>query len=97
MRRLDNKRQLVEYFKKNLSKNYTPDTLKFALIDQGYSRSVIDEAIEIAYKELAEKAPILKEKPVIKYEVYDQNNNPIKVDPFTSWEKVVNLFRGRKF
>jgi len=95
MRRLDNKRQLVEYFKKNLSKNYTPDTLKFALIDQGYSRSVIDEALEEAHKELAETAPILKEKPIIKYELYDQNDNPINVEPFTVWEKMVNFFRGR--
>lgn len=97
MRRLDNKRQLVEYFKKNLSKNYTPDTLKFALITQGYSRAVIDEAIDIANKELAERAPVLKEKPVIRHEVYDLNDNPIQVEPFNAWEKVVNFFRGRKF
>ena len=97
MRRLDNKRELVDYFKKNLSKNYTADSLKFALVKQGYSRAAIDQAIEQANKELAENAPKLpKEKPVITYEVYDQNNNPINVEPFTFWEKVVNFFRGRR-
>jgi len=97
MRRLDNKRQLINYFKKNLSKHYTPDTLKFALIAQGYSRAIIDQAIEIANKELAEKAPVLKERPVIKYELYDQHNKPIKMEPFNLWEKVKFFFKGRKY
>jgi SOS response regulatory protein OraA/RecX len=97
MRRLDNKRELVDYFKKNLSKNYTAESLKFALINQGYSRAAIDQALEQANKELSENAPKLpKEKPIIKYEVYDQNNKPINVEPFTFWEKVVNFFRGRR-
>ena len=39
MRRLDHKRELVEYFKKNLAKNYTEESLKFALMNQGYSGS----------------------------------------------------------
>ena len=98
MRRLDNKRELVEYFKKNLSKNYTADSLRFALIRQGYSKVAIDLAIEQANKEISEKAPKLtKEKPIIKYEVYDQNNRPIQIEPFTFWEKIVNFFRGRGF
>jgi hypothetical protein len=97
MRRLDYKRELVDYFKKNLSKNYTVEPLKFALINQGYSRAAIDQALEQANKELSEKAPkIQKEKPIIRYAVYDQNNKPINVEPFTFWEKVVNFFRGRK-
>lgn len=97
MRRLDNKRELIDYFKKNLSKNYTAESLKFALIKQGYSRAAIDQALEQANKELSERAPkIQKEKPIIRYEVYDQHNKPINVEPFNFWEKVVNFFRGRK-
>ncbi len=97
MRRLDHKRQLIEYFKKNLSKNYTEESLKFALVKQGYSRAAIDQALEQTHKEIAEKAPVLKEKPVIKYEIYNENNEPIKVDPFNTWEKIKFFFKGRKF
>ena len=97
MRRLDHKRQLVEYFIKNLAKNYTEDSLKFALQNQGYSRSAIDQALEEAHKEIAKKAPVLKEKPVIKYEIYNENDEPIKIDPFNFWEKVKFFFKGKKF
>ncbi len=96
MRRLDHKRQLIEYFKKNLSKDYTADTLKFALVTQGYSRVVVDQALEQANKELSEKAPVLREKPVIKYELYDEQNRKIKVEPFNWWEKVKFFLKGRK-
>ena len=72
-------KRLVEYFKKNLSKGYTIDSLKRALIDQGYSRIEVNRAIEQANLELAKKAPILKEKPVIKYEIIDEYDNPIEI------------------
>lgn len=77
MRRLDYKRQLIEYFKRNLKKGYNSDTLKWALISQDYSRTAVEQALEEAQKELAEKAPVFKEKPVIKYQLIDENNNPI--------------------
>lgn len=73
----DYKKQLVKYFKKNLTKGYTIDSLRWALINQGYSRIAIETAIKQLNKELAEKAPILKEKPIIKYEIIDENDNPI--------------------
>ncbi len=96
MRRLEHKNQLVEYFKKNLAKNYTEDSLKFALMNQGYSRAAIDEAVKTAHEEIAKTAPVLKEKPVIRHEFYDENNKPIKVEPFTKWEKVKFLLKGKK-
>ena len=71
------KRQLIDYFKKNLSKGYTADTLKFALMEQGYSRSLVDTALEQTHKELSEKAPVLKEKPMIRHEIFDENNRVI--------------------
>jgi hypothetical protein len=67
------------------------------LIDQGYSRAAIDSAIEIANKEIAEKAPKLKEKPVIKYELYDENNKKVNVEPLKFWEKVKYWLKGHKF
>ncbi|MBL7059005.1 hypothetical protein ISS08_00965 [Candidatus Pacearchaeota archaeon] len=79
------KKNLVDYFKKNISKGYTADSLKWALIDQGYSRTSVESAIVQANKELAQTAPVLKEKPMIKYEVVDENDNPVKIKK--SWWK----------
>lgn len=76
---VDYKRKLVDYFKKNLKKGYTEESLKWALINQGYSRSIVETALEQSHKELAEKAPVLKEKPVINYQIIDENNNPITI------------------
>jgi SOS response regulatory protein OraA/RecX len=90
---MDYKKNLVDYFKKNLNKGYTPDSLKFALISQGYSRSIVERALEQAHKELAEKAPILKEKPRIKYEIIDENDKPIELKrPFL--KKVFGFFKN---
>lgn len=63
------KSKLTEYIKKNLKKGYPLDTLKIALVNQGYSRSIIDEAIKLAMQELAKEAPALKEKPQIEHEI----------------------------
>ena len=79
MRKTDYTRKVVDYFKKNLSKGYTLDALRWALINQGYSRTLVERAILQANKELAEKAPILKEKPRIKYEIIDEDDNPITI------------------
>ena len=84
------KRKLINYFKRNLAKGYTLDSLKFALMSQGYSRAIVESAIEQANKELAEKAPILKEKPVIKYEIIDEYDKPIKIHkPW--WRRLLGL------
>ena len=60
--------QLVNYIKKNLSKGYTLESLKWALVNQGYSRSEVQQAIKLVNEELAKEAPKLREKPVIKVE-----------------------------
>jgi hypothetical protein len=75
----DYKKNLVNYFKKNLKKGYTIDSLRLALINQGYLKILVEQASEKAIKELSEEAPILKEKPVIKYEIIDEYDNPIKI------------------
>ena len=61
--------QLVNYIKKNLSKGYTQESLKWALINQGHSRDSVDKAISQANEQLALQAPRLVEKPVIKVEI----------------------------
>ena len=59
---------LVTYIKKNLSKGYTVDSLKWSLISQGYSRTEVDRAIKLTNEELAKSAPKIKEKPIIKFQ-----------------------------
>ncbi|MEK6860025.1 MAG: hypothetical protein AABX54_04390 [Nanoarchaeota archaeon] len=63
----DHIQQLADYFKKNLSKGYTLDSLRFSLLNQGYSRISVNKAIEIANQQLAAVAPPMKEKPQIIY------------------------------
>lgn len=81
--------QLIEYFKKNISKGYSSETLKWALIKQGYSRAEIDRATEEAHKQLSEKAPVLKEKPKIQYELVDEEDKPVEYDFKKSWWKKI--------
>ena len=79
----DSKRNLVEHVKKNIKKGYTLDSLKWALIKQGYSRSLVEEALIIANKELSEEAPVLKDRPEIKHEVLEE----ISTEPKKSFWK----------
>lgn len=89
MESIDYMKRIIIYLKSNLKKGYTIESLKWALVKQGYSRSLIDRAIAETTKELAQAAPILKEKPVIKYEIIDENNKPIEIK--TPWWK--RIFR----
>lgn len=81
------RKKLINYFKKNISKGYTPDTLKWALVNQGYSRIVVENALEDANKELAKTAPILKEKPKIIHQIIDEYDRPIEIKK--SWWKQI--------
>lgn len=73
--------KLIEYFIKNWSKGYTTDSLKIALERQGYSKTAINRALEKANNKLAQKAPVIKEKPKIKYHLVDDKNKEIEVKP----------------
>ena len=92
MTRYERNRNLVEYFKKNLAKGYPSETLKWALVKQGYLRMDVMKALEKANQELAEVAPVLKEKPKIKYQVIDEYDRPITIKhPW--WKKILARFR----
>jgi len=67
-RKTDYIQQLADYIKKNLSKGYTQDALKWALINQGHSRTEVERAIALSNEQLALQAPKMVEKPVIKIE-----------------------------
>ncbi len=75
--------QLADHIKRNLAKGYTQDSLRFSLINQGYSRTAINNAIDLANEQLAEKVPIMKEKPQIIYKAID--DKPIKK---SFWKKL---------
>ncbi|MDP3987116.1 MAG: hypothetical protein Q8P81_02720 [Nanoarchaeota archaeon] len=85
MERDDYVQKIVGYLRRNLKKGYTLDSLKWALIGQGYSKTSVERAIEDLNKEMAKTAPILKDKPTIKYEILDEDNNPIRIK--NSWWK----------
>jgi len=57
--------QLLSYVRKNLEKGYSPDTLKYSLLSQGYSRTSVEKAIETAQHEIASRIPPIPEKPKI--------------------------------
>jgi hypothetical protein len=82
--------KLVQYFKKNFRKGYTVESLKWALIRQGYSRVLVEKAMEQTTKELALEAPELKDKPLIKYEVIGENDTPIVIKvPW--WKRIFGI------
>jgi len=88
--RRGSKEQLAEYFKKNLKKGYTPDSLKWALISQSYSRVIVEEALNDAQKEMAKEAPIFKEKPLINYHAYDKEGKLVETKkPW--WKRIFGL------
>ena len=75
---------LVRHIRKNLSKEYKEDSIRWALINQGYSRTTVDRAMSQAVKEIESEHKIQEEKrkeaerPRITYQLYDENNNLIK-------------------
>jgi len=84
------RKKIVDYLKKNLKKGYTIESLRWALIGQGYSKTSVERAVEELNKELARKAPILKEEPVIKYEIVDEKDRPIKIKE-SFWKRIFGL------
>ncbi len=84
------KRKIIDYLKKNTRKGYPIQTLRFALINQGYLRPMVDDAIEQAMKELAKEAPVLKEKPQIEHAVVAEDNVVIPIKkPW--WKRIFGL------
>jgi len=74
------------------------DSLKFALLNQGYSKVSIDQAIDQMNKELAEQVPpIVKEKPKITYELYDEKNRKVRFNQSDFWVKLKSVFKKREY
>jgi len=84
------KTRLVEYAKRNLRKGYPVDTLRIALINQGYMRTMVDESLKEAIRQMALDAPVIKEKPQIEHEVITEE--PI-IEKKSFWRKIVEFFK----
>lgn len=84
------RKKLTDYIKRNLKKGYPVETLRVALVNQNYSRPIIDEAIKEAMTEMAAEAPTLKEKPVIEHEVIV--DEPV-VEKKSFWKKLFGFFK----
>jgi len=86
------RQKLTEYLKKNLKKGYPVETLRIALINQGYSRQIIDEALKEVLNKMAAEAPVIHEKPEIEHEVIveEQAVSPVKK---SLWKKLVEFFQ----
>lgn len=78
VRDIDNIKALIEYIQRNLKKGYKLDQLRWALVDQGHSRTEIDRAVKyVTELEEAQKAKrteeeakpeVLQEPPVVEEE-----------------------------
>jgi len=71
LRNEDYIRKLADYLKRNIAKSYPLDTLRWALIKQGHTRTCVDKAIEIATNEIA-AAPKVEVKEEKKVEILDE-------------------------
>ena len=69
MRESEYKKKLMDYLRKNMGKGYDTESLRWALVDQGYSRTLIDSAIKEASSELSKARAAAQEKPLITHEI----------------------------
>lgn len=83
-------RKIVEYIKKNLGKGYSEESLMWSLVHQGYSRTEVNHALQVAKEELA-KERFDKDKPIIKYEVIDEDNEPVIIVNKPWWKRILGL------
>lgn len=86
--------ELKEYILKNIEKGYSVNSLKVALLKQGYSRTSIERAIEkIENENKNNKETIENEKPKIKYTLFDENNKVVKIEHFPKKSFLKRIFK----
>ncbi len=72
-RKEDITQKLADYIKRNLGKGrgYTTESLKWALVSQGHSRTAVEKAVELANKQLAAEAPKFEPRKEEKIEIVE--------------------------
>lgn len=78
IKRKDMMSDLSEYLIKNLKKGYTKESLKWALINQGYSKIEVTKAMQRAEERMASEAPLLKSYPEITRTIEPIEDEPRK-------------------
>jgi len=61
-REIDRITPILTYLRKNLSKGYKPETLKWALINEGYSRIEVEKGMKQIQEELDRERKIAESK-----------------------------------
>lgn len=91
-RKEEQTQKLADYIKKNLSKGkgYTTESLKWALISQGHSKTAVDKAIELANKQLAALAPKLEPPKEEKTEIVESLEEKRSL-----LQKILRIFGGK--
>lgn len=84
-------KKIVEYLEKNLEKGYKIEGLKWALINQKYSKSDIDKAVDIISARTAKVGKEQKEKEV-QQAVSVEVIKPLDVDK-TFFKKLIGKFK----
>ena len=82
---------LVSYIQKNLKKGYTKESLKWALVNQGYSKIEVEKALKKSDLDLANKAPILKTKPEINYEIVEPKEFAMNIEKKPLWKRLFGI------
>jgi len=77
--------EIVDYIRKNLKKGYKKESLKWALIQQGYSKMEVEKAFDIVGNELS----IKEDLPENETEVKQEKQIIIEKKPF--WKKILGL------
>lgn len=67
--------KINNYLKRNLDKGYTAESLKWSLIQQGYSRTDVQRALDRVLRDRSQRES-MREKPVIKTEIYTNESMP---------------------
>ena len=73
------------YIRKNLKKGYTKESLKWALVQQGYSKIEVEKGLRRVDQELAASAPVLAAKPTV---VVQDQQIPASEEKKSFWKKL---------
>jgi len=74
--------ELTNYVRKNLNKGYTKESLRWALVNQGYSRLEVQKTFEKVEKESSQTSMPAKLRPEIEYKAI-----PIIEEKKGFWQK----------
>lgn len=72
---------LTEYAKRNLKKGYAPDSLRWALINQGHSRIEVDKALSAAQAEVSKEAMVNARRPQEPSQTQPSSMPAVSVEP----------------